>query len=250
MRYWECNLPCKQGHEGAPDTNNYYKKLVRECSPEESPCSSDDQVLYNICKPIDGGWSNFSQFGECERETDNSAWFRTLKRNCSNPEPKYGGMECQGSDTASEECKAINGQWSEFPIWSDCSDQCTKIRNRSCSSPEPKYGGKDCEGISSETKFCIDSDCQHDGCYSLTDIRYQNTANLSLEEVDYSALKCQQECQKNAACNYFKLLWNFSEWDGCWMKEGAENLSDEDESLNLITGIQLFPKDIENKTFL
>lgn len=51
----------------------------------------------------------------------------------------------------------INGAWSPWSAWSQCSRDCSRgIRNRKrvCSNPEPKYGGLPCLGPSLEYQEC------------------------------------------------------------------------------------------------
>ena len=58
--------------------------------------------------------------------------------------------------------KPINGRWSDFGDWSDCSAVCeggTQTRTRTCTEPAPENGGADCVGDSSETRECNMQDC-------------------------------------------------------------------------------------------
>lgn len=43
---------------------------------------------------IDGGWSQWSSYAECSYSCGGGAHYRT--RNCTNPPPKNGGMDCEG----------------------------------------------------------------------------------------------------------------------------------------------------------
>ena len=70
---------------------------------------SDDQTRYSGPRhcPVHGGWSDFKEVeGECS-ETCTKKHVRT----CSNPEPAYGGNECQGDDSTYEFCQG--GQCNE-----------------------------------------------------------------------------------------------------------------------------------------
>ena len=58
--------------------------------------------------------------------------------------------------------KTINGEWSDFGDWSECSAVCkggTQTRKRTCTEPAPETGGADCVGDSTETR-----DCNTHGC--------------------------------------------------------------------------------------
>ena len=55
----------------------------------------------------------------------------------------------------------VNGQWSEWSKWGDCTEKCgggTQRRVRRCNHPAPQHGGHDCPGDDSQTR-----DCQCDG---------------------------------------------------------------------------------------
>ena len=69
-------------------------------------------------------------------------------------------------DTASDGYRGItqpiNGGWSEFGDWSECSAVCergTQTRTRTCTKPVPENGGTDCVGDSTETRECNMQDC-------------------------------------------------------------------------------------------
>ena len=50
----------------------------------------------------------------------------------------------------------VDGNWSEFSAWSECSLPCWGIteRSRTCDNPPPSEGGNDCEGSAAEGKGC------------------------------------------------------------------------------------------------
>ncbi|XP_072663464.1 semaphorin-5A isoform X2 [Canis lupus baileyi] len=63
----------------------------------------------------------------------------------------------------------INGAWSAWTSWSQCSRDCSRgIRNRKrvCNNPEPKYGGMPCLGPSLEYQECNILPCPVDGVWS------------------------------------------------------------------------------------
>ena len=54
----------------------------------------------------------------------------------------------------------VNGKWSEWSDWGQCSVSCgggTQSRSRSCTPP--KNGGKGCEGDNSQTQECETDPC-------------------------------------------------------------------------------------------
>ena len=54
-------------------------------------------------------------------------------------------------------CDPIDGEWSDYGDWSDCSVSCgdgTQTRTRSCTNPAPADNGADCEGEATESQAC------------------------------------------------------------------------------------------------
>ena len=137
------------------------KKHAKTCFKAEKKLK---KCGYICDHPIDGGWSEFGAWSVCSVECGGGIQRRT--RNCSNPEPAFGGAECDGVSDQVESCNLqdcpVDGGWSDFEDWSDCSAECgggTQTRTRTCSNPEPALGGADCEGESSEVQECNQQDC-------------------------------------------------------------------------------------------
>ena len=55
-------------------------------------------------------------------------------------------------------CFSVDGGYSEFGNWSECSETCglggNETRTRTCTEPPPSQGGADCVGEASETRPC------------------------------------------------------------------------------------------------
>lgn len=122
------------------------------------------------CKPkiINGswtGWSTANKWSTCEKSHDThhsciGKKTKKRKRTCTNPKPKHGGQECQGSgiEILSQLCLLkVKGNWSTWGSWTaetECSNTCGKgtkfwIRERSCTTPKPQCGGDQCDGVES-----------------------------------------------------------------------------------------------------
>ncbi|XP_070536311.1 A disintegrin and metalloproteinase with thrombospondin motifs 18-like isoform X2 [Ptychodera flava] len=52
--------------------------------------------------PIDGGWSGYSEYGECSRSCGGGVSFK--ERFCNNPRPQYGGKYCEGKTRDYQMC--------------------------------------------------------------------------------------------------------------------------------------------------
>lgn len=66
-----------------------------------NPCSGDDTDTSNCTSSVDGGWSEWSSWAEC----DSTCEYRNKTRNrtCDNPVP-INGLDCDGNSTETIEC--------------------------------------------------------------------------------------------------------------------------------------------------
>ena len=58
---------------------------------------------------------------------------------------------------------AINGGWSNWPDWGDCSTTCgkgTQSRERRCNNPNPQHRGRKCTGEKAESRACENKPCR------------------------------------------------------------------------------------------
>ncbi|XP_069104021.1 coadhesin-like isoform X2 [Argopecten irradians] len=121
--------------------------------------------------PMDGVWSDWPAWTDCSSTCGNGTM--TRHRTCDNPSPVYGGDDCEGSTTETQTCMlancSVNGNWSEWNPWTDCSESCgngTRNRNRICDYPPPAFGGNDCVGFNSEEELCMLQYCPINGNWS------------------------------------------------------------------------------------
>ncbi|ESP00879.1 hypothetical protein LOTGIDRAFT_140325, partial [Lottia gigantea] len=125
----------------------------------------------------DGGWSEYTlnATGDCSVSCGGGEKILTYNRACDNPEPQYGGEECEGDDSRedTQDCNThhcpINGGWTEFTAWED-DDECDVLcgggnkgqsRSRTCTNPTPAYGGSECVGDQVEQQTV---QCNTDAC--------------------------------------------------------------------------------------
>ena len=124
--------------------------------------------LYPIS--VDGGWSNWSSYGNCTRTCGGGIQIRT--RSCTSPPPKNDGKYCSGSTFQLEGCNTqecpVDGGWSRWSSYGSCSRSCgagNQTRTRSCSNPPPKNNGSTCLGVTSQSKACNIKGCPTPGKY-------------------------------------------------------------------------------------
>merc|ERR1711881_269332 len=103
-------------------------------------------------------------YGACSKTCGDGTKTRT--RTCSNPAPAHGGDDCTGNAADSDSCNEkkcpIDGKWSDYGAFTDCSKSCgggTQSKSRTCTNPAPQFDGKDCEGEAD-----LVQDCNADAC--------------------------------------------------------------------------------------
>ncbi|VDH97638.1 Hypothetical predicted protein [Mytilus galloprovincialis] len=137
-----CNVTCGGGKKSkirnrtcSNPVPKYYGKQCIGMAVEN--ITADCNTLF--C-PINGGWSQYtvwSRWGNCSRECDSGLKYRTRSRSCTNPKPKFDGLECTGNTTDEEEevCNIhhcpLDGNWTDYSEWSSwdtcnvrCEDSC------------------------------------------------------------------------------------------------------------------------------
>ena len=125
--------------------------------------------------PVDGGYSNWTEFTNCTKTCGNGT--KTRSRSCSNPLPQYGGRNCSklGPDIETVECNThhcpIDGNYTTWTSWTACSSTCgngERQRSRRCAKPPPQFGGKNCSrfGRAIQVIDCYLVPCPINGGYS------------------------------------------------------------------------------------
>ncbi|XP_056002334.1 multiple epidermal growth factor-like domains protein 11 [Ostrea edulis] len=160
--YSTCDKSCGGG----------WKLRFRACSsPPPShggqPCYGDS-VQPTGCAmvhcPIDGGWSTWSDFGQCSETCGQGVQIKS--RTCTKPIPRYGGQDCIGLANAFKSCQRgecpVNGNWGEWGHTRPCDMSCgggLQLRLRECNNPPPSHGGIPCPGQSVHAVSCNTDQC-------------------------------------------------------------------------------------------
>ncbi|KAL0979958.1 hypothetical protein UPYG_G00192110 [Umbra pygmaea] len=92
--------PCKQLWCSHPD-NTYFCKTKKGPPLDGTECAPGKWCYKGHCMwknsnqvKEDGSWSSWTKYGSCSRSCGTGVWFRT--RQCNNPAPSNGGVDCQG----------------------------------------------------------------------------------------------------------------------------------------------------------
>ncbi|XP_044177006.1 coadhesin-like, partial [Acropora millepora] len=125
---------------------------------------------------VNGGYSQWTVFTKCTKTCGQGTRFRS--RNCNNPVPRFGGLNCSilGDDVETVKCNTQPcpenggyGAWSEYGACSVTCGEGIQERKRFCDNPFPRFGGESCEklelGPSIETKACKMESCPVNGGY-------------------------------------------------------------------------------------
>ncbi|CAF1064997.1 unnamed protein product [Adineta steineri] len=112
--------------------------------------------------PVDGGWSDWSNFTACSVTCGIGVYSRV--RDCDNPVPSYGGDLCVGPPLETAYCFPnvscpINGGWTTWTNWTSCSLTCSggiQTRTRNCTNPTPANNGIPCIGSNYQYATCND----------------------------------------------------------------------------------------------
>ncbi|CAL8343155.1 unnamed protein product [Lota lota] len=74
-----------------------------ECGPKQwclrGRCVAPDELSSSV---VHGAWSSWSEFSPCSRTCGGGVSYRT--RDCNNPRPAFGGIDCEGEDVEAELC--------------------------------------------------------------------------------------------------------------------------------------------------
>ncbi|XP_070563732.1 A disintegrin and metalloproteinase with thrombospondin motifs adt-1-like [Ptychodera flava] len=176
----ECSVMCGGG-------NSTRERTCTDPAPAWGgrKCPRRDEFFQRVdCNthhcPIPGGFSEWSGWAECPVTCGGFTLFRS--RVCNNPPPQYGGDDCDGSLNDTMICNGnscpINGSWTVWSNWSDCSVSCengTQTRTRSCSDPAAAHGGYTCYGeiengeeaaVETQQQSCNEHRCPIDGGFA------------------------------------------------------------------------------------
>ncbi|XP_063688735.1 uncharacterized protein LOC134821851 [Bolinopsis microptera] len=157
-----CSAGCGKGTQTRSKTCNNPPPASggKDCGGEA--VESKDCMIAEC--PVDGGWSDYSDWGACSAGCGKGT--QTRSKTCNNPPPASGGKDCGGEAVESKDCmiaeSPVDGGWSDYSKWGACSAGCgkgTQTRSKTCNNPPPARGGKDCGGEAVESKECMIAEC-------------------------------------------------------------------------------------------
>ncbi|XP_022799542.1 SCO-spondin-like [Stylophora pistillata] len=171
---WSMLIPC------SVSCGNGIEILSRTCTNPEpkhsgKPCTGTtrkEQACARIPCPVDGGWSDWSEWNSCSKSCGTGLQERS--RSCTQPAPLHSGKPCEGESLENRGCNThscpVDGAWSSWSTWTFCSQSCgngVKERFRNCTQPAPSHGGKNCQGDAQEKHECNAHSCPVNGGWSV-----------------------------------------------------------------------------------
>uniref|UniRef100_A0A7M5WIZ1 Hemicentin-1 n=1 Tax=Clytia hemisphaerica TaxID=252671 RepID=A0A7M5WIZ1_9CNID len=167
--FGQCSKTCGKGVQSRSRscTNPPPAHNGKEC---DGDLNEQKDCFLKPC-PIDGGYSDWSEFGECSKTCGGGVQKRT--RLCNWPAPQYGGKDCQGPKEEEKPCSSnscpVDGQWGPFTKYSECSASCgfgNQTRSRRCDNPAPQHDGDNCLGDNIQSRACKVKECPVDGGFT------------------------------------------------------------------------------------
>ncbi|KAL9969288.1 hypothetical protein ACROYT_G021487 [Oculina patagonica] len=166
----ECSVTCGGGVQkrtrtctNPPPSGGAPTCIEQDLGPaeEEQDCNTQD------C-PVPGGYTDWSEWGECSVTCGGGVQKRT--RTCTNPPPSGGAPTCIEQDLGpaeeEQECNTQDcgedGNWSPWGDPGPCDKTCgggTRERQRTCTNPPPSGDGKDCKGSGTKREPCNTQPC-------------------------------------------------------------------------------------------
>lgn len=196
-QFTECSKSCGNGkkfrHRNC--TNPVPKYNGKNCVDYLGPANETIFCNTHYC-PIDGGFTNWTEFSNCSRTCGNGTRFRY--RNCTNPSPQHGGKNCSGNNFIVESCNThlcpIDGGYTAWSNFTVCTVSCgngTQSRYRNCTNPIPMYRGEDCSllGPATETRSCNTHYCPIHGRYTPWS-QFTNCSKLCGNGTKYRVRSC------------------------------------------------------------
>ncbi|XP_058879421.1 SCO-spondin [Acipenser ruthenus] len=201
-----------------PGAKNTSASLCPEYTCADGSCITFKQVCNGVAEcagePMDeqgcGVWEPWGPWGSCSETCGTGSQSR--QRRCSQETllKHCWGEEAQRQQCFSMAC-AVDGAWSPWTTWSNCTRDCSGvvIRRRECIPPQ--NGGRPCSALPGSSPSTMEiKPCHLEGCPNVTscpgDLEVRSCAPCPLTCAD---LAMAVSCEKERSC-----------FSGCWCPDG------------------------------
>lgn len=133
-------------------SSSYSSDVCEEPSLDTRVCEKDPVT----CNCIVSEWEEWTP---CSKECGSGISKRSRKIVSPN---KSCNVTLTESKLCNTDCCPVDGKWSVWNQWSECSAQCNsglRTRTRSCSNPKPQCNGAPCNGSDSQVEPCNTQPC-------------------------------------------------------------------------------------------
>ena len=118
--------------------------------------------LHPLFPAVHGGWTRWSEWTECSTTCNDGTQTRT--RSCTNPEPMYGGDDCEGEWVENRNCFLkhcpVDCVWLDWTEWGQCNRDCGNgTQHRTREKVVEQFEGRPCEGPGAESRPCNTHHC-------------------------------------------------------------------------------------------
>ncbi|XP_077993050.1 semaphorin-5A-like isoform X2 [Glandiceps talaboti] len=143
------------------DIHHGVKEEVRFCPQLNNPCVEPEERI----RSLNGTWSKWSAWSPCSVSCGEGRQVRD--RDCQHPLDGTPANDCEGEKMQYKMCVTettctVNGSWSCWLEWGECSVSCGsgyRGRYRTCTNPAPQGDGEYCQGTDMERKPCNQHRC-------------------------------------------------------------------------------------------
>ncbi|KAL5017646.1 hypothetical protein ScPMuIL_007235 [Solemya velum] len=222
----QCTLSCRNGtrYRNRTCVGPFYDG--KNCTGE---WTETELCNTHFC-PVDGEWNTWLDWEECSLSCGGG----TQGRNRTCVGPYYGGIDCPGPVTETQDCNThhcpVDGVWTSWSDWTTCSLTCdggTQSRSRTCEGT--LYEGLNCTGPDSNSRDCNTHHCPVDGMWLTWSMWGQcdvtcgggiQDRSRECDEPKYDGAPCSGNTSDSQECNTLNcpvdgFWYEWSDWGEC-----------------------------------